>query len=142
MRKHIAVLLLMATLFSVLSIFSGCATDDAIRESGKISVDLEGYTLLFPDPNNGTVTTTFREQAEGLAGRFSLVSGVGVDTLYVTSAKGVTKKAIVVGQTGNRAVKRLARTIKGDGFAIKVKRNKIVIIGSSPVIRTVFPRWR
>ncbi len=134
MKKYVAVLLLVATLLTILSVFSSCATDDSIKESGKISVDLEGYTLLFPDPDEGDVTTTFREQAEGLAERFSFVSGVGVDALYATSAKGVAKKVIVVGQTGNRAVKRLARTIKGDGFAIKVKRNKILIIGSSPVM--------
>ncbi len=133
MKKMIAVLLLVATLLGALSVLGGCATDDTIRASGKISVDLEGYTLVFPDPSDGSVSTTFREQAKALASRLSTITGVDVRPLSRKDCD-QKKKVILVGETGDRAVKSLARSIKGEGFAIKVKKNRIVIAGSTPVM--------
>ncbi len=133
MRKIIAVLLLVATLLATLSVLGGCMVSDTIRASGKIKVDLEGYTLVYPDTSDGTVSNTFRDKVKALASRLSLLTGVDVRAL---SRKDCDEKSkvILVGETGDPAVQRLLRSIKDEGFAIKVKKDRIMIVGSTPAM--------
>lgn len=133
MKRWVAALLLVATLLTSLVSFSGCATGDAVRTGGKINLDPEGFTLVFPDPDNGEVSATFREQAKSFASRLSVVTGVDVRALSRKDSD-AGRKVILVGETGDGAARRLSRSIKGEGFAIKVKKNSIVIAGSTPVM--------
>ena len=130
MKRILSLLCCVSFIMMSLTSLLGCE-HKSIRESGSVKVDLRDYTLVYPTGED--VTATFRAQSKQLAESFAAATGVPIVASAQKDAE-ESKKVILVGEVNNVASKRLLRLVKEQGFAIRVQKNKIVIVGSTPVM--------
>lgn len=132
----IAVLLLIGAV----SILCSC-TKGAIRHSGRVDFSLEGYSVIHPNTNDGSVTATFRKQMIQFADLLEAVTGERVLAYTEAGARNTNGKEILVGLTGREESQEVYDSIKGNGFAICLKNEKLVIVGTTNLMTLYAVRY-
>ncbi len=133
--RILCLLLTLAMLFGCASCFSSCNKNGEIVAKGKTEVNLEEYTLIYPNQTKGSITATFRNKMSEFA--TALGEATGVSMVAYTEANAATKtkgKEILVGLTTRAASKEAYDSIKGDGFAIVVEENTVAIVGTTNLL--------
>ena len=138
MKKTRVLSLLLAVLMLAggAVLFSSCAKKGEIKLSGKkVEVDFSEYALVYGDSmSENEFTRTYKEKMADFATALSAATGEGFIAQTEDRAKtGKNDKEILIGLTNREESKKAYNSIKGDGFAIQVTENKIVIVGSSNV---------
>ena len=137
MRKtrFIALILTLVTLLSTVSMLSACKKTDGIvtLRGKKTETDIAEYTLVYGDSQTGNeYTLTYLAQLNFFAKALNAVTGVSYPLYPIERAKtGAEDKEILIGGTDRAETADALKKIKGDGFAISVTDNKIVIVGTS-----------
>ena len=133
--KLITALLALLLLCGCLPLFSACAERVGVAKvSGKrVEVDIEDYSVVFAEDFGKTQTLT--EQSHALNAR--IASATGKLLTCTSDAKTRSKPTdpeILLGLTDRAESREVHDAIKGDGFAIRVEGNKIVIVGTSQLL--------
>ena len=134
--KILSAVLCAAMLLSLCGLFSSCAgekigTATVSKKSEKI--DLSGYNVVYAKAL-GDAKTPVR-YTNALAS--SISAATGVEMTCTSDAKTTSKPEdpeILVGLTDRAQSAELQKQIKGNGFAIAVMDNKIVIVGSDNIL--------
>ena len=134
--KLLSLLLALLMLAGSAVLFSSCKkdTDGVVTLSRKtVRVDLTGYTLVYGDSqSDAEYTATFRDQLNLLADNLNAATGEKFSPYTVARTKtGAADKEILIGMTGRTESTEAFAEIEGEGFAITVTDNKIVIVGTS-----------
>lgn len=129
--RFIAFCLILSLLCGTALVFTSCNKGDDVakRSAGKVEVDLSEYSVVYADKI--TSSTSLRRLFTQLADTLSARTGKTVKALTDANAKGGDDaKEILIGQMNKVESQKAYKSIKGNGFAIRVIGNKIVIVGS------------
>ena len=129
--RCIAFCLVVSLLCGTALVFASCGKkgDVARRSAAKTEIDLSEYSVVYADKI--TSSTGLRRLFTQLADTLSARSGKTVKALTDANAKGdADAKEILIGQMNNVESQKAFNSIKGNGYAIRVIGNKIVIVGS------------
>ena len=136
-RRLLCYLLALFMLLGLLPLFAACAKDGEIYTGlFKKTVDLSDFTIVYGEVSNtNTVSASFKGQVSQFAKEIQKSTGVllPVESDQITTADKKDPQ-IVIGETNQNESISLRRSIKGDGFAISVKRNRITIVGSNAIM--------
>ncbi len=136
-KRVLCCLLALVMTLGALTVFSSCAKDGEIFVGFfKKTVDLEGFSLVYGEVSNtSTVSGSFKDQVVEFSKRIGSTMGVSLSVASDQTAKTTSKdKEILIGHTNRDQSLSLLKSIKGHGFAISVKRNKITIVGSNAMM--------
>ncbi len=115
---------------AVLFCSCGGTQDGPVTLSGDVvDVDLTGYTVVFAQEFYDT--SGMVHLVEKLADRISAQTGTKISAAGENKVKSESDKEILVGATTRAASKKVQNGIKGEGFAIELREEKIVIAGTS-----------
>lgn len=138
--KWISLLLALVLLCSTAALFSSCNNTGDIALSKKmVDVDLEGYTVVYPDSAaDGSISTTFQADMADLIDQIDDATGASLRMFTVSNVKiSRDEPTILIGDTGYSESDKVLSSIKGHGFAVKVEGNKIVIVGTTNLLTLV-----
>ncbi|MBQ9778084.1 MAG: hypothetical protein IJW22_04070 [Clostridia bacterium] len=127
-----SLLLALLMLCGCCVMFSSCGERVGVAKlSGKQeSVDLKGYSVVFA--SSFFITKTMVDQVSVFAQKLSDATGVSITSAADTKTKSEKDDPeILIGLTDRSQSTKVQNAIKGDGFAIQLVDNKIVITGSS-----------
>ncbi len=133
--RMLVLLLALLMLMGTAALFSSCAgtQDGVVKLSGALtSVDLSSYTVIFAKGLNETKSTL--ALANEFVDRMRAATGADLarhaDNTIATDDE---KREILIGLTDRVQSADAQKKIKGDGFIIEVKDNKIVILGTDHI---------
>ncbi len=134
--RLLSLVLVLLILGGLLPIFASCGSseDGIVSLSRKtVDVDLTDYTLVYGDSQRGEAyTATFRDRMNDLGDMLSVATGEKfVPYTMARTQTTAADKEILVGLTKREESAELLDKIKGDGFAIEVTENKVVMVGTS-----------
>ena len=134
--RILSLILALVLLTGTVVLFSSCKKEkDGIVELGKkvIDVDVTDYAVVYGESQNGgDYTVTLRDYINSFAGMLAAKTGKKLTPQLITRAKtGPADKEILLGVTDRAESVAALELIEGDGFAIQVTENKIVILGTS-----------
>ena len=132
--RFIAFCLIFSLLCGTALIFTSCGKngDVAKRSAAKAEIDLAEYSVVYSDKI--TSSTGLRRLFTQLADTISARSGKTVKALTDANAKGGSdSKEILIGLMNRAESQKAYKSIGGNGFAIRVTDNKIVIVGSDSI---------
>lgn len=121
MKRTLSLCLCLTLLLNALALFGGCARQNEIN--------MEGFSIVYPSDKE--LTTTFRSQTIAFAANVEKATGTRIKTLPDTQS---AEKEILVGLTDREESTKAYERIKGNGFAIEIKENTIVIVGNTPIM--------
>ena len=133
--RILALLLALLMLMGAAMLFSSCAKEkdgDVILSGGVRQIDLSAYQVVFANNLNETKATL--SLANGFVDRVRAATGTEL-MRYADNTVAADDKTceILIGLTDRTQSAKVQKRIKGDGFAIEVTKNKIVIVGTSHV---------
>ena len=136
-RRFLSLSLALVLLFSCSALFVACGKGNQVKTSArKARVELGTYRIVYGEYANGaSVSSSFRLLISDFAVSVQNATGTLPDVERASQAESDPDACeILIGETGRKESKRVASTIKGDGFAIRVTKNKIVIVGSNALM--------
>ncbi len=137
-RKIICLLLAVCMLATGMVIFSSCTQQDGeVTVSKKsVEVDLSEYALVYPDKTKeGTYSQTFQGNMDEFALAINSATGLKLRALAEKKTKSdPDSPEILVGLTTREESQKAYDSIKDHGYTIKVIGNKIVIVGTTPLL--------
>ncbi len=138
LKKALCLCLALLLTFCTLTAFTACS------KNGEVSVgfatkelDLTDARLIYQDRANGeSVSGSFKTEMANFATRLGQATGVSMIAEGNSAAGEETGESleILVGSVDREESKKVKKSIKGDGFAIRVMKNKIVIVGSNTMM--------
>ena len=133
-KKILSMLLAFSMLLSLGVAFISCGeTDGVVTLSGETEVDVSGWSVIYADSN--AKTRTYRNAMTEFASLLSDATGERFAARLDGAAKlEADEPAILIGQTSQKESTKALSSISGDGFAIQVKENRIVIVGTSDIM--------
>lgn len=138
MRRILSILLVAVTLLGVCALSAGCKKTDGIvaLKGNPVAVDVSEYTLVYGNPiHTETFTATYNALITAFADRIAAVTGEKYSAYSITRTRTTAADPeILVGNTGRTESSEALASIKGDGFAIAVTENKIVIVGTTNLL--------
>lgn len=138
MRRILSILLVAVTLLGVCALSAGCKKTDGIvaLKGNPVAVDVSEYTLVYGNPiHTETFTATYNALITAFADRIAAVTGEKYSAYSITRTRTTAADPeILVGNTGRTESSEALASIKGDGFAIAVTGNKIVIVGTTNLL--------
>ena len=143
-KRSVSLALVLALLFSMAGVFSACASDTEVTASKRsVKRALGTYNVIYGEyANDQNVSSSFRLLVNDFAVSIQNATGTLPDVERASQAESDPDACeILIGETGRKERKRVASTIKGDGFAIRVTKNKIVIVGSNALMTLHALSW-
>ena len=136
-RRLLCCLLALLVLIGLLPVFAACAKDGEIYTGFfKKTVELEDFTIVYGEVSNtDTVSASFKGMVNQFAKDIQKSTGVLLPVNSdQTTTTGARDPEILIGHTNRDESRSLLKSIKGHGFAISVKSNKITIVGSNAIM--------
>lgn len=135
MKKRVLSLLLCITLLiSSVAVLSSCKKDggDLQTSSKTVDVDLKGYSIV----SGADLTESGQQHVLAFARNISKISTVDMSVITDSSEEETSNEQpeILIGQTSRKESSKVLNSIKGTGWAIRVIKNKIVIVGTTPYL--------
>lgn len=136
-RRFLSLSLALVLLFSCSALFVACGKGNQVKTSArKARVELGTYRIVYGEYANGaSVSSSFRLLISDFAVSVQNATGTLPDVVRASQAESdPDAREILIGDTGRAESQRAASAIKGDGFAIRVTKSKIVIVGSNALM--------
>ena len=137
-KRILSLTLALVLLLGCVSIFSACKkTDGIVTIKGKeVEVDVSEYEVVYGRPiNTSEFTTTYTNRIYDFADRLSAYVGDKYTAYAIDRTRSTADSPeILIGDTGRAQSDKVKSGIKGDGFAIAVVDNKIVITGTTNLL--------
>ncbi|MBE6703190.1 MAG: hypothetical protein E7585_07265 [Ruminococcaceae bacterium] len=137
-KRALSIILCLAMLLSSVALFSSCkkAENGEPKISKKtIDVNLSEYTLIYAeDLSDGT-----RQEAVQITAKIRELTGANVRAWVDEESDVVATDdlEILVGNTYRKETEKTLKGIKGNGWAIRVFDNKVVIVGTNDFLTRV-----
>ena len=135
LRKIMCMLLALSMLVGTALLFASCSGEDEYGvslSSKQLELDVADYAVLYA--NSQAQTRTYKETMAEFAQRLVDVTGGRFIAKSVTSASTPSAKEILIGNTGRAESNEVLSNIKGDGYAIEVVGEKIVLVGTNDLL--------
>ena len=142
MKRTLSLLLCLVMLLSCVTILISCKKDDDNDDpsNGEVQgIDLTGYSII-----TGAELTEFgKEYVFDFARKVSTLTTLDMNVFEDTSADVVKTKdlEILIGVTGREESVKTYNEIKGNGWAVRVFKHKIAIVGTTPYLTMVALSW-
>ena len=137
-RRVICLLLAVCMLAAGAVLFSSCTKEDGevVLSKKTVEVDLSEYTLIYPNQGkDGSYSSTFQGNMEEFALAINAATGLKIRALTEKKAKSEPDAPeILVGLTTREESQKAYDSIKDHGYTIQVLDNKIVIVGTTPLL--------
>lgn len=130
--RIVSLLLALLMLCGTAVLFSSCGgvEDGAVTLSGdEVEIDLSEYTIVYAA--SFFETKTLVDYANQLKNRITEITGAKIGSAGDNTATQESPKEILIGLTTRKESSKVQKGISGDGFAIEMKGDKIVIAGTS-----------
>ncbi len=144
MKRILSLCLAVLLSLTGLVTLASCAKGDVIKVGAlKKEIELEEYKIVYGTiANSQNVSTSFHNLVDDFAARLAYATGAELDVERdAGTAVDSDAPEILIGQTGRTESKKALKAIKGDGFSITVKGNKIVIVGSNALLTLFALDW-
>ena len=133
MKRIVSLLLALLMLTGCAALFSSCGEEvDGVVTLSRSTVELElsDYVLLYGESQGeGAYTQTFQAQLELFAEALGQKTGKKFNARTAARSNAQAKE-ILIGATDREESKKALAGIAGDGFAINVSGEKVVIVGT------------
>ena len=104
-----------------------------------IDVDLTGYSII----TDADLIEAGKQHVLSFVQSLSEMTAVNMEVIADTSTEGIETEdlEILIGQTSRKESIKTLNGIKGDGWAVRVYKHKIAIVGTTPYLTTVALNW-
>ena len=137
MKRILSLLMCLTVLMTSAVVLSSCNKDGGdIQTSSKVvDIDLTGYAIV----SGMDLTESGQQHVLSFAQNISKISTVDMSVITDSSEEETSNDMpeILVGQTSRKESAKVLNSIKGTGWAIRVIKNKIVIVGTTPYLTRV-----
>ena len=134
-KRALSLALALVMLLSLATLFASCGgkAGEITVSKKTVEVDIKGWELHYAETTQDVdvykkTITGFSTLLKNATGRSYSVKVVGKSELAEDTP------AILIGDTGYEESKKAKKSISGDGFAIQVGENRIVIVGSDDLL--------
>ncbi len=133
--KLLSLVLAILMLAGMATLFSSCGTEPGVitPSADTVEVDLSDYTVLYGESqSDAKLSGVVRNQFDTFLARLNATTGLNLKMKQAERAD-VTDgaKEILIGATNREESAKALERIVGDGFIIEVKKDKIVLVGTS-----------
>jgi len=135
--KILSLILAVCLLFATLVLFASCSEGGEVSLSGKkVDVDLTEYSLVYPDTKKeGAYSRTFQGAMSDLASAINTATGLNLRAFSESKTRSnAASPEILVGLTSRAESVEAHASIEGNGYTVQVINNKIVIVGTTPLL--------
>ncbi|MBP3395777.1 MAG: hypothetical protein J6L87_01265 [Clostridia bacterium] len=122
MKKTLSLLLCLCLLVSAVLLLTSC-------KPKVVDIDINGYKLVYDDD----FSAPFKTQMSAFSTLLRTKTGASFKPGSSSSSK-VAEGEILVGETSREESAMLLAEIEGDGYAIGVVNNKLVLVGTTPLL--------
>ena len=142
MKRTLSLLLCFIMLLSCVTFLFSCKMDEDDDDPSTDEVqgvDLSGYAII----TGKELTASGKQFVLDFARKASVLTTVDMSVLDDTSADVVKSKdlEILIGVTSREESVKTYNDIKGSGWAVRVFKHKIAIVGTTPYLTTVALSW-
>ena len=142
MKRTLSLLLCFVMLLSCVTFLFSCKKDEDDDDPSTDEVqgvDLSGYAII----TGKELTASGKQFVLDFARKASVLTTVDMSVLDDTSADVVKSKdlEILIGVTSREESVKTYNDIKGSGWAVRVFKHKIAIVGTTPYLTTVALSW-
>ncbi|MBE6595127.1 MAG: hypothetical protein E7644_04950 [Ruminococcaceae bacterium] len=123
MKKTLSLLLCLCLLVGAVVLLTSC------NKPKPVDIDLGGYKLIYDD----AFSAPFKSQLSAFTAAMRAKTGATFK-FSSSGSSNVTDSEILVGVTSREESATLQAEIEGDGYAIGVVNNKLVIVGTTPLL--------
>ena len=135
MKKLICILLCMAMMLSSVLMLSSCKKGNSWEpkvSKKTVEIDLSDYSLIYGEELSGNGKQDANNVLTELKNLTGLALRAWVDE--ETEAVATEDLEILIGETNRKETVKTLKSIKDHGWAIRVFKNKIVIVGTTPFL--------
>jgi len=135
-QKALSLLLAILMLLGTAVLFASCSgeeEDGVVLSGDRIEVDVTDYAVVYV--NSQAQTRTYKNMITDFAKNLAAATGERFVAKVVTSAAATASgKEILIGNTGRAESTQVLSDIEGQGYAVAVVGQKIVITGTSDIL--------
>ncbi len=133
-KRTMSFVLALVLLLSVCALFASCKGNAGeITLADKVEIDVKGYGIYYAESEQNN--SVYKKVVNNFAVSLKAATGKGNSLKSVTGEElEKDAPAILIGNTGYSESKKAMKSVGDVGFAIQVKENRIVIVGSDELL--------